>query len=251
MTTQAPARIPDFHSLQAIVTDVDGTLYDQRQLRGRMLASLVRAHLANPVLGWKTARCLQAFREAQEEIRLQTTPDRPHPQAQYATTERTTGYTPAFVRATVARWMEQEPLSHLPITAAPGVREFFSWAAGRGLWLAALSDYPLEQKLQALQMADVFPVKVSASDDHVLRFKPHPAILEYALQRLGVEPRHAIYLGDRPEVDGAVAKRVGALGVILSHGKAGRSGWYDDLLYVRSFSALRSLIETSQERPER
>jgi len=246
-----PTRNINFHSLQAIVTDVDGTLYDQRQLRGRMLASLVRAHLAKPLLGWKTARCLHAFRRAQEEIRFEPALDSPHPQAQYDRTERTTGYPPAFVRAAVARWIEQEPLSHLPTTAAPGVREFFSWAAGRGLRLAALSDYPLEQKLQALQLADLFPVKVSASDDHVLRFKPHPAILETTLQQLGVEPQHAIYLGDRPEVDGAVAKRVGTLGVIVSHGKGGRSGWHDDLLYVRSFSALRSLIETSEERPER
>jgi FMN phosphatase YigB (HAD superfamily) len=246
-----PPRNINFHSLQAIVTDVDGTLYDQRQLRRRMLASLVRAYLAKPMLGWKTARCLQAFRQAQEEIRLQTTADTPHPQAQYARTERTTGYPAAFVRAAVTRWMEQEPLSHLPTTAAPGVREFFSWAARRGLRLAASSDYPLEQKLQALQLADLFPVTVSASDDHVLRFKPHPAILECALQRLGVEPRHAIYLGDRPEVDGAVAKRVGTSGVIISHGKAGRRGWYDDLLYVRSFSALRSILETSEKRPER
>jgi phosphoglycolate phosphatase/putative hydrolase of the HAD superfamily len=237
-------RLTDFHRLQAIVTDVDGTLYDQKQLRWRMLGALARAHLARPYLGWKTFRCLSAFRRAQEEIRWKSANDNPHVLAQFTRAEEVTGYPADFVRAVVARWMEEEPLAYIPSVAFLDARTFFSWAAGRGLRLAALSDYPLERKLQALGLADLFELAVSPKDDPGLRFKPDRAMLEYILRRLGVPADRALYVGDRTEIDGAVAKAIGALGVILS--PAGQSGWRDGLLYVRSFTELKTLIESDK-----
>jgi len=139
--------------------------------------------------------------------------------------------------------MEQEPLAYLPDTSPPEVRAFFSWAQSAGFRLAALSDYPLEDKLRTLGLLELFAVRVSASETQVLRFKPNPKILEYCLRQLGVTPAQAIYIGDRPEVDGVIAKRVGATGVIVSYGKTGRRGWHDNLLYVQSFTELRSLLE--------
>jgi FMN phosphatase YigB (HAD superfamily) len=238
-------RLVDLRSVQAIVTDVDGTLYDQQKLRRRLLGALTRVHLMRPGRAWKTIQCLRVFRRAQEEIRWEPELDISHPQAQYSRTEESTGYSPAFVHDTVARWMEQEPLSYLPGTSPPDVREFFSWAQASGHRLAVLSDYPLEEKLRVLGLLDLFPVKVSAGDTQALRFKPHPALLEYCLRQLRIAPSHALYIGDRPEVDGVIAKRVGVTGVILSHGKAARRGWHDDLLYIQSFTELRSALETA------
>jgi FMN phosphatase YigB (HAD superfamily) len=245
MSTRAQSRLTDFRSLKAIITDVDGTLYDLRQLRLRMVWSLLQEHAVRPALGWKTVRCLRAFRLAQEEIRWEKVGESPDPLAQFARAEQSTGYPPEFVRATVTRWMEQEPLSFIPAAALGGVRSFFSWAAGNGIQLAALSDYPLNEKLRALHLEDLFSVVVSPGHDHGLRFKPHPAILECALRRLGVEPEQAIYIGDRPDVDGAIAQRVGTLGVIMSRGRGGRSGWHKGLLYVRSFPELRIFLENN------
>jgi FMN phosphatase YigB (HAD superfamily) len=236
-------------SLRAIITDVDGTLYDQQQLRWRMLWRLLRSHLTTPVLGWKTIRCLQMYRRAQEEIRWDNTGGA-HPRAQYSLAEKTTGYSPEFVRNIVVRWMENEPLSYLPTVAFPDVHDFFSWAAGIGLRLAVVSDYASNQKLRALHLDDRFSVIVSACDDQVLRFKPHPAALECALRRLGVRADTAIYIGDRPEVDGALARCVGTYGVILSPKTIRRSGWRDGLLYVRSFRELRTLMEYPEKGPD-
>lgn len=243
MATRAASRLIDFRALQAIVTDVDGTLYDQKQLRRRMLGSLVRAHLTRPYLGWKTFRCLSVFRRAQEEIRWKSAEDGPHALAQYARAEAVTSYPADFLRAIVARWMEEEPLAHIPSAAFPDARSFFFWAAGRELRLAALSDYPLEQKLRALGLTDLFQVAISPKDDPGFRFKPHRAMLEYVLRQLGVPADRALYIGDRPEIDGAVAKSIGVLGVILS--PVGRSGWRDGLLYVGSFTELKTLIEAT------
>ena len=241
MSVPAPPRLPELGSLEAIVTDVDGTLYDQGPVRRRMLSALLRAHLGNPWLGWRTVRCLRAFRSAQESIRQSGQDHTSHPELQYAHAQRATGYPAEFVQQIVKRWMETEPLECLPAAVRPGMREFFDWASSRGIRLAALSDYPLEEKLRALRVDDLFPVAVSASDQRVLRFKPDPTILEFVLQELNARRERVIYLGDRPEVDGEVAKRVGVAGVILS--AASNRGWQDGLLFVRSFSELRQELE--------
>jgi FMN phosphatase YigB (HAD superfamily) len=94
-----------------------------------------------------------------------------------------------------------------------------------------------------MRVDHLFPVAVSASDQRVLRFKPDPAILECAIQELQASRERVIYLGDRPEVDGEVAKRVGVAGVILS--AARDRGWQDGLLFVRSFSELRQELEAT------
>ena len=44
------------------------------------------------------------------------------------------------------------------------------------------------------------------------RRKPHPAQLKIALQRLGVEPAAAVYIGDTPE-DVAMARHAGVVAV--------------------------------------
>lgn len=190
-------------------------------------------------------RCLSAFRSAQEEIRLggEDRVSVSHPELQYARAQRSSGYSAEFVRQAVGRWMETEPLDCLYAAAHPGVREFFVWAASRGIRLAALSDYPLERKLKALQVDDLFPVAVSASDRRVLRFKPNPVILDCVMQELGSARDRVIYVGDRPEVDGEVAKRAGVAAVILS--PRGSAGWREGLLYVRSFSELKQELEAT------
>jgi putative hydrolase of the HAD superfamily len=206
-----------------------------------MLSALLLAHLSDPRVGWRTFRCLRAFRSAQEEIRRGNEDHMSHPDLQYAQTQRATGYSPEFVQQIVKRWMETEPLECLSTATRPGMREFFAWASSRGIRLAALSDYPLDEKLKKMRIENLFQVAVSASDKRVLRFKPNPAILEFVIQELQVGRERVIYLGDRPEVDGEVAKRAGVAGVILS--PARDRGWHDGLLFVRSFSELRQELE--------
>jgi FMN phosphatase YigB (HAD superfamily) len=246
MSTPPPRPLPELVSLQAILVDVDGTLYDQRSVRRHMLSALLRAHLANPRLGWKTVRCLGAFRHAQEKIRFAETSfaetgNLSHTDLQFTQTQQATGYSSDFVRQTLSRWMDREPLAFLLSAAHPGMRDFFAWAASRGIKLAALSDYPLDEKLKALGVADLFPLAVSASHPQVGHFKPHPAILEFALRQLDVIPGRALYLGDRPDVDGVAAHRAGVAAAILSP-RSGL-GWRNGLLYVRSFSELRQFLE--------
>jgi FMN phosphatase YigB (HAD superfamily) len=90
--------------------------------------------------------------------------------------------------------------------------------------VAALSDYPAEQKLEALGLSAHFRHVVSAQDPEVRRFKPHPRGLEVTLERLGVSAADAVYVGDRPDVDGICAEHAGVRCAIVG-ARTGNTSW--------------------------
>jgi REG-2-like HAD superfamily hydrolase len=107
--------------------------------------------------------------------------------------------------ATAAAW---EPL--------PGARAALDRARAQGLGLAVVSnmDARLPRLLAALELQSGFSVVAIPSTCGFA--KPDPRIFRWALQQLGVEPAHALYLGDRARdcVDAARA--------------AGLAGWRMD-----------------------
>jgi phosphoglycolate phosphatase/putative hydrolase of the HAD superfamily len=116
-----------------------------------------------------------------------------------------TGTDPADVAALAHRWMEQLPLDVIAKSIRPGLLQLLDVAAAGGLRMAAVSDYPAQQKLLALGVADRFDVVLSAQDPRVCAFKPDPRGLLVALDELGVDHTEALYIGDRVDVDAAAA----------------------------------------------
>jgi HAD superfamily hydrolase (TIGR01509 family) len=222
--------------IDAIVFDVDGTLYRQRTVRATMLGRLLRECVLRPRAGVGTVRVLRAYRRAQEQLREN---DAPHASgargaaAQLALAAERTGMPAPAVAATVARWMEQEPLPLIARAVLPGLESFLAQAANRGLRLGVLSDYPAQSKLEALGIAGRFEVVVCAQDPEVGVFKPDPRGLLLALDRLGVPPERALYVGDRPEVDGVTARRAGVSAVIV--GRAGQAA-VDGVSHVADYA---------------
>jgi len=68
--------------------------------------------------------------------------------------------------------------------------------------------------------------------------KPDPRILYVALDALGVSPRHAVYVGDDPAVDGAAARAAGVPFVWIDRG--------DPVRGRRPHRRVRSLYELSR-----
>jgi putative hydrolase of the HAD superfamily len=214
--------MPD-SSWKAILTDLDGTLYSQAALRRRMALQILRDCSLHPNRGWRTIRVLRAYRLAQEYLRAVDAPcDLGAEQLRLASEWSGCGLD--HCRAIVERWMEREPLAHLAKCARPGVSAFFREARQRGIRLAVCSDYPAPRKLIALGLGDCFDAVVCAQDPEVGRFKPHPRMLQVALERLGVTPEDALYLGDRADVDGAAARNAGVryAGVVPFQAEAAR-----------------------------
>jgi FMN phosphatase YigB (HAD superfamily) len=194
----------DWNRFHNVVFDVDGTLYDQRRLRVRMIAALAVYCLADP-RRMLEVRTLHVFRRERERLakeeasRIQ--------RLQYERPAQVLGIPPSEVEAVVESWIQQRPLRYLLECRLAGVEQLFARLRRSGRSIAVLSDYPAGDKLAALALdADVL---VSAVDPEVDRLKPHPAGLKRVLERLGATVHDCLLIGDRDDRDGEVARRVG------------------------------------------
>jgi HAD superfamily hydrolase (TIGR01549 family) len=231
-----PARI------DAIVFDVDGTLYRQSGVRRGMLLRLLRAHAGRPAEGVRTMRALRAYRRAQEHMRDAAERHGAAAEGQLRLACEWTGLEAATVGACVERWMEREPLDLVGRATRAGVAEFLAAAQERGVRLAVLSDYPPRAKLVAMGIERYFEVAVCAQDAEVRAFKPDPRGIEVALEKLGVSQARALYVGDRPEVDAAAAARAGVPCVIIGRRDAVRERSFGGWTEVSTYAALGALL---------
>lgn len=201
--------------LQAVVLDVDGTLYDAKPVRQGMLLRLLRAHLLRPFAGARTVRALQAYRHALEDVRA-TTPDGNAAEAQFELAARAANVGVDELRAVVGRWMLDEPLPLLRAARRHGLVDFLTEVRRQGVRVGVFSDYPVEAKLRALEIDGLVDVAVHTGAAGIDRFKPHPDGILATLELLGVEPAHAVYVGDRDDVDAVAADRADVACVLVA-----------------------------------
>jgi phosphoglycolate phosphatase/putative hydrolase of the HAD superfamily len=188
----------------AVVFDVDGTLYDQRALRRRMLVELAAYCAARP---WRIPdlRLIALFRRERER----RAHERPASleSAQYEWAAAAAGARPERVREVIEHWMERAPLRHLARCRHAGVVELFRLLGERSTRIAVFSDYPAREKLAALGLE--VDCVVSALDPEVNRLKPDPTGLVVAAQRLRVPVERCLMVGDRDDRDGEAARAAG------------------------------------------
>jgi HAD superfamily hydrolase (TIGR01509 family) len=217
----------NWNEIRLVVFDVDGTLYDQRGLRLRMLREMLLAAARNREL--KFIRVLRAYRHIREELGDAQSQD--FERELTARTASLVGCSEQEVQATAAEWMEQRPLRHLIRYRYPGLADLFRRLRDSGRKIGVFSDYPAQQKLAALELdADVI---VCAGDADVGILKPHPKGLQVLMSRMGASPTQTVLIGDRPERDGLAARAAQAHALIRSSKPIG--GWqtfarYDGLL---------------------
>jgi putative hydrolase of the HAD superfamily len=102
-----------------------------------------------------------------------------------------------------------------------------------------------DRELEACDLLRYFTdCRLSAVD--VGYIKPHPIIFETALNRLGISPAEAVFVGDNPEADVVGAQRVGMRGV-LRVTPNNTFTWFDDEIVpdgvVESFYELLPLLD--------
>jgi putative hydrolase of the HAD superfamily len=92
---------------------------------------------------------------------------------------------------------------------APGAHEGLAALAARRLPLGVLSnfDHRLPGLLEGLGVAEAFACVVLPAEARAA--KPDPAIFAFALERMGVSPDRALYVGDHAEEDLAGARGAG------------------------------------------
>jgi putative hydrolase of the HAD superfamily len=89
-------------------------------------------------------------------------------------------------------------------------------AAGIRLGVVSNSDGRVEQALEAAGLRRYFDVVIDSA--LVGLEKPDPRIFQAALERLGVEPDEALYVGDLYPIDILGARAAGIDAILLGHG---------------------------------
>lgn len=201
--------------IKGVLLDVDGTLYYQTPLRVLTLCCIVLQNLHRPRYLRRTLSIIWHYRRAMECLRSDKWDYLKEEKAQTLLTSRLSGEPQDLVAATVKEWYEVKPLAFLSICRVPGLEAVIGEVCRRNLKLGIYSDYPADAKLKALGIERYVSTVVNASDPEVRGFKPNPKGFLVAARRMGLAPEEIIYVGDRPEVDGAGASAAGMPVLIL------------------------------------
>lgn len=238
-------------SVRAVLLDVDGTLYHQNALRAFMALELATLPLAkfsyrSAARVWKIVRI---FRRVREELRDLGAPLESLAELQYVQTAKQTGVDPAAVEKTVAEWIVWRPLKYLRLCRRRGVEEFFTFLRERNVPIGAFSDYPVVEKLSALQLSNFIAPALCATDPDINAFKPHPKGFLHASEIWGLSPNEILYVGDRHAVDAIGAAAAGMPCAILNW-KARLKDPKDlhTCFTVSSFKELRHVLISNNKR---
>jgi len=196
--------------MKAVIFDIDGTLYDQRKLRLRMLSDMFAALLGHP-RNLYDFKIIWDFRKIREKnLFLSETGIK---ERQYIWGAEVSGVPVERVKNVVKKWMFEKPLRHLFACRFKGTAELFDYLKKNKIRIGIFSDYPVIQKLEALKLAA--DEVVCSLDEDVDRLKPNPKGLYVAAKKLRVPVCDCLFIGDRDDKDGECARRAGMPFMIL------------------------------------
>jgi len=213
-------------SVKAVGFDVDGTLYPSYQ----MVFSAISSFLSAPRLMIKFAKVRREIREITYDGDLRD--------MQAVLMARKIGVD----RKTAERLIERElyqrwERSFRFISPFRGVRETLLSLKRSGFFLAALSDFPVEDKLRYLGVEDLFDLAMSSEETGYL--KPHEVPFLQLARRLGVAPEEMLYVGNSAEYD---VRGADAVGMKTAHFSKGKNGGVQADFVFTDFYRLRDWI---------
>ena len=191
---------------QAIIVDLDGTLYYQKPVRAAIFKEMV-LHF------WRLQDFLIVYRYRKmyehglnEHERFAKLPER----------------APEVVK----EWMILRPLRYLSKYRDSVLIGLLRQVGSIYGTVIVYSDYPVKEKLCALQY--VPDQAYTASDVKCL--KPNATGFLRLLDSQGIDPHKCLVIGDREEKDGLLAANLGAEVIILPAKQAKRKELYNHLL---------------------
>lgn len=212
----------------AVVFDMDGTLYHQRMLRILMGSAIAGYVLFHP---WRVQdiAILLRYRYVREhwDTKVQERGDLSMEEEQFRKVAERMRISHGKVRSTVRYWMHERPLSLLANCADGEIKKLFLSVRKRGMKAAVYSDYPAQEKLAALGLLSEYVF--TSSDPDIGCMKPNPAGMRTVLGKLGLSADQVLMIGDRMEKDGLAAKNTGMDYVILPKSMPARRKLYKKL----------------------
>ncbi len=191
--------------LEAVCFDIDGTLYPKWQTSLYLIPSL----FPSPLLALKYQRFRRAIRRH---------PDRGGKALSHAGfLKKQATLIDTSVEKIERQFYHKWRTSFKKIKVYPQVRETLEWLKGLSLKIAILSDFPLEEKLTTLGIADLVDFGICSEESGYL--KPHPQPFLAVSQALEVDPSALLYVGDSYSKDIVGANGVGMYSALIGGGK--------------------------------
>jgi len=118
---------------------------------------------------------------------------------------------PVAVQSAIYAWMVEKPLFFVRLFRDRRLIADMERARRHGIKLIVVSDYPVTEKLSALN----FQPDAAYSADDLGSLKPCPDGLRRVLNEHGLTPQDCLLVGDRMEKDGRLAENIGMDYVIM------------------------------------
>lgn len=224
-------------SIAAIFFDIDGTLYDSFAMKKKMLKKIVWSALKGS-FSWKDHRTLLAYRHIHRELQSEPPVKRKMTLADFhiqATAARL-GLKSSEVDDVISKWMRREPLSILRACRQEGLLSLLN-DLQEVSELGVFSDYPVEDKLEALGVESYFKWKLSSHDDESNGYKPQGNGFERLCHLTGLRPGEILYIGDEVNADILGAKTHGLNAILVN-----RRSRCDEVTRVRHLNELKDLL---------
>ena len=185
------------------IFDVDGTLYDQKKMRTKMMIELAKYYSVRP---WKLneLKILKDFREHREHLgKMESTMIGSE---QYNIYDRS-NLKIDEIKEIVAKWIRSEPLRHIYKYTYENIRQLFLYLHQQNISTAVLSDYYPNLKMKAMEL----PCNhmYSSESPEINSLKPNPKGIEFILKDLGLSRERTVFIGDRNDTDGLASQRSG------------------------------------------
>jgi len=214
----------DWRNIKLVIFDVDGTMYDQKRLRRKMLFSLIAYYSLRP-WKWSDIKILKTFREERE--RNKSKPTQNLQNDQYAWCQNKTGQEINRIKKVVNHWMMVYPLRMLHKLVYPGLHELFARLKKAGIPIAILSDYPANEKMVAMGLeADLV---IAATDRYVNALKPDPSGLQHIAEYFKTNISDIVFIGDRDDTDGEAARQINMQYIIIDKDKIYNKNYFRNL----------------------
>ncbi len=174
--------------IRGVAFDIDGTLYPNLHM-----------YLFSLIPGLKHPRLSLAFGRVRKQIRE----IRPVDNFRHLQSRMIAGYlgtTPEKAYALAEKHLyESWAVSYKGLKAYPDVRQVLEEFKSRGLKLAAMSDFPIQNKFKYLGLTGLWDAAFTAEDTNYL--KPHPEPFQRLIDELNLPAEEILYVGNSYSYD--------------------------------------------------
>ena len=193
----------DFKKVKLVIFDVDGTLYDQKKLRHKMILALISYYLLRP---WRVRELLIIYHFRKEREKRAGFQGCNLQKDQYIWCAEKVNFPIDKIKLVVDQWIFNFPNRYLKECKYPGITSFFDSLINKGISIAIYSDY--ESKLKMEHMGLKAKLLVSSTDLNINAMKPLPKGLKYILNEFDIiNSNECLFIGDRDELDGECARQ--------------------------------------------